>query len=287
MERYDVAVIGTGPAGVSAAVTIKVRNKSILLFGKKDMSEKVRRAYQIFNYTGLPEITGKELAEKFSEHLDNLNICVTDEKVNVVYAMGDYFAIQTSERMYEATTVILATGMVPGKYVSGEKEFLGNGVSYCATCDALMYKDKTVAVIGYDRKFEKEAYFLADIAKKVYYIPMYGNAHELSDKLVVKLEVPVEITGSTKAEKLVTSQDAYDVDGVFILRDSIMPEQLVPGIALQENHIAVNSQMETNLPGCFACGDIVGRPYQYIKAAGQGNVAAFSAAEYLDRQRIK
>ncbi|MGN0395308.1 MAG: NAD(P)/FAD-dependent oxidoreductase [Coprococcus sp.] len=283
MDRVDIAIIGTGPAGVSAAITANVRNKSILLFGNRNMSDKIRKASQISNYPGLPDITGAELSERFAGHLDKMNIHINDERVAAVYAMGNYFAIQTAEQMYEAHSVILATGVVHGQALAGEKELLGSGVSYCATCDAQLYRGRITAVIGYSPEFEPEADFLAKIAGKVYYIPMYGSETHLSDAVTVIREIPVEIAGSMKVEKLITNKSSYDVDGVFVMRNSIAPERLVPGLEIKDNHISVNMQMETNLTGCFACGDVTGRPYQYIKAAGQGNVAALSAVEYLDR----
>ena len=98
-------------------------------------------------------------------------------------------------------------------------------------------------------------------------------------------ERPKAITGTQTVSALETDAGSHPVDGVFILRDAIAPLQLVPGLATEENHVKVNLQMETNLPGLFACGDITGKPYQYIKAAGQGNVAALSAAEYLDKKK--
>ena len=227
MERVDIAIIGTGPAGVSAAITAKVRNKSVLLIGSRELSEKMSKAHQILNYPGLPEVSGADLVAGYKKQLAGLGIEVTEKRVNAVYAMGDYFGIQVSGEILEASTVILAAGIVMGKPFPGENELLGSGVSYCATCDAQFFRGKEVAVIGYGR----------------------------------------------------------GVDGVFILRDAIAPSQLVPGLATEENHVKVNLQMETNLPGLFACGDITGKPYQYIKAAGQGNVAALSAAEYLDKKK--
>ena len=108
---------------------------------------------------------------------------------------------------------------------------------------------------------------------------------EVSEKITVVNGVPKEITGGMKADTLVTSAGSYPADCIFILRESVSPKNLVPGLQMDGNHVAVNLQMETNVPGCFACGDIAGRPYQYIKSAGQGNIAALSAVSYLDQKR--
>lgn len=281
MDRYDITIIGTGPAGVSAAITSKVRGKNILLLGSKKLSDKIRKAHGILNYPGLPDVTGEQLAEDFQKHLEALDIAVTEEKVGTVYSMGDYFSVQAGEQFYETSTVILATGVSFGKPFPGEMELLGRGVSYCATCDAAFYKGKKAAVIGYGKESEEEADFLSQVAAEVLYFPMYQTEVHASERVTVIREIPVEIIGERKVEQLVTKEQNHTVDGVFILRDSIAPSQLVPGLETDEGHVRVNLNMETNLPGCFACGDIAGRPYQYIKAAGQGNIAALSAVKYL------
>lgn len=285
MERYDIAIIGTGPAGLSGAITAKIRNKKILLIGNPNFSDKVQKAHQIQNYLGLPAISGKDLAKAFENHINSMDITITEGKVNAVYPMGSYFGLQVSQDIYEAETVIVATGIVTGKAFKGENELLGRGVSYCATCDAPLYRNKTVAVIGYSPKEESEAEFLAEVCEKVLYIPMYKEETKLSDKVTIINEKPTAVIGENKVKSLQTEKNNYEVDGIFILRDSIPPSQLVSGLEIKDNHIVVNLQMETNIKGCFACGDIVGRPYQYIKAAGQGNIAGLSAVAYLDAKR--
>ena len=285
MERYDIAIIGTGPAGLSAAITAKIRNKKILLIGNPNFSDKVQKAHQIQNYLGLPAISGKDLAKAFENHINSMDITITEGKVNAVYPMGSYFGLQVSQDIYEAETVIVATGIVTGKAFKGENELLGRGVSYCATCDAPLYRNKTVAVIGYSPKEESEAEFLAEVCEKVLYIPMYKEETKLSDKVTIINEKPTAVIGENKVKSLQTEKNNYEVDGIFILRDSIPPSQLVSGLEIKDNHIVVNLQLETNIIGCFACGDIVGRPYQYIKAAGQGNIAGLSAVAYLDAKR--
>ena len=282
-NRYDVAIIGTGPAGLSAAITLKIRNKNIILFGSKDLSSKVAKAHEIQNYLGLPAISGETLAKKFASHIESMGIEITQEQITTVYSMGDYYSLLSkNNQMYDVSAVILATGVNFGKPYPGEKEFLGIGVSYCATCDAPLYRGKTVAIIGASPKEEAEADFMSEIAGKVYYIPLYKEKVNVKEAITVVEDVPTAIEGKMKAEKLILKNQELTVDGIFILRESVLPEQLVPGLEMDGNHIAVNRRMETNLAGCFACGDIVGMPYQYIKSAGEGNVAALSAVGYLD-----
>ena len=185
MERADIAIIGTGPGGVSAALTAKVRNKNILLIGKKQMSDKVSKAHQIMNYPGLPAVTGADMAKAFEKQLAMMEIDITDSRIGTVYAMGDYFAIQAGEEVLEAKSVILACGVVSGKTLPGEEEMLGRGVSYCATCDACFYKGKKVAVIGYGKDAEHEADFLAEVAAEVLYFPMYQDVPGVSEQVTV------------------------------------------------------------------------------------------------------
>lgn len=281
MTRYDIAIIGTGPAGLEAAITSKIRNKEILLLGSKNSSLKVEKAHEIQNYLGLPAIPGHELKDRFMDHLKQMDVEVTEDRAVAIYKLGDYFGIQTKEGIYETRSIILATGVVMAKPYPGEEEFLGKGVSYCATCDAPLYKDKVTAIIGANPSEEAEADFMAEYAAKVYYFPLYKDEVHVKEGIEVIHEKPLEVLGDMKVSTLKTEANSYDVDGVFILREAVSPGQLVPGLETEGPHVKVNLDMSTSIPGVFACGDIAGTPYQYIKSAGQGNVAALSAVNYL------
>lgn len=287
MDRYDIAIIGTGPAGISAAITATVRNKKVLLIGNKNLSSKVQKAHLISNYPGLPEVTGEEMKVAFNKHLAVMDISITEDKINTIFSMGEYFGIQGAQVMYEADTVILATGVNMGAKYPGEDEYLGKGVSYCATCDAPLYRNKTVAIVGAVPDEETEVDFMSEIAAKVYYFPLYKEEVNVSDKVEVIHQMPREIVGDVKVSSLKTRTDSFDVDGIFILRESVSPDSLVPGLETENGHISVNRLMETNIAGCYACGDVTGRPYQYIKAAGEGNIAALSAVNYIDKKKRK
>ena len=339
MEIYDIAIIGTGPAGVSAAITATIRNKKIILFGSRELSDKIRKAHLIQNYPGLPECSGEDLSNAFAAHLEKMGIEITEEKINVVYPMGETFALQTMKNeMYQARSVILASGMVQGKLLPGEEELVGRGVSYCATCDAPLYRGRSVAVIGYSPEAEEEVNFLSEVASEVLYFPVYRDEPKVAESVKVLRQIPQAILNKEAAEEALsldqadpakssakapdsakapadskalsaagealsvdalhpgqlalqpgqlavqTAEGAYPADGIFVLRSSVPAKQLIPGIEMDGEHVKVNLQMETSVPGCFACGDITGRPYQYVKAAGQGNVAALSAVGYLDQK---
>ena len=282
MSRYDIAIVGTGPAGVSAALTAKNRNKSILLIGRKDLSNKGQKSHKILNYPGLPDVTGEELVLAMREHLAQMGIEITEEQVTNIYAMGDYFAVQCAKEMHEATTVILATGVMQGKLLPGEEENLGRGVSYCATCDAALYKGKEATVLGYSAKEEDEAEFLAEVADKVYYVPTYKDEVKVSrDNIEIISGIPKEIRRADNKSVLVIDSREIVSDGIFVLRDSVSPGQLVPGLETEGAHIKTERDMSTSIRGLFAAGDITGTPYQDAKAVGEGNVAALSAVAYL------
>ena len=281
-NRYDIAIIGSGPAGLSAALNAKIRKKNFVLFGNKDLTSKLVKAHKINNYLGFYNRSGKEIADEFSRHIDEMGIEITEERVNNIYAMGDYFGIMVNDKMYEATSVILATGVQYGRLLDGEERFLGKGVGYCATCDAPLYKNKVVTIIAYNKHDEEEANFIASIASNVYYVPMYDEEVEVDDSIEIVKGIPVEVIGEEKVKKLKLKDREIETDGIFILRDSVSPGQLVPGIKIVDNHIDVTRSMETSIKGCFAAGDVVGKPYQYIKSAGEGNIAALSAVSYLD-----
>ena len=282
--RYDIAIIGPGPAGISAAITAKLRNKNIILFGNKDLSDKINKAHSIKNYTGLPNVTGEELATALKNHLNDLDIEITEKRVNAVYSMGEYFALQVGKEMIESKSLIIATGVTASKTLKNEDEFLGRGVSYCATCDAHFCNGKDVAVIAYTKEAEEDASFLSEVCSSIKYFPLYDISNEIFDKygnIQIIKDKPIGFAGNMKAEKIICENSSYDAFSTFVVRNNISADKLVPGLKTDGTHIIVDLQMETNIKGLFACGDIAGKPYQYIKSAGQGNIAALSAVAYL------
>ena len=280
--RYDCAIIGAGPAGLSAALTLKAMNKTFIWFGTAKFSEKIRKAEKIQNYPGLSSVSGEEMAAFFAQQIQNMDISITDKNVTGVYQMGQYYGILCNQDMYEATTVILATGVESVKTIPGELELLGRGVSYCATCDGMLYKGKTIAVVATSAEYEHEVQYLAELAKKVYYVPLYRNCSWTGESVDILHGMPKSVVGQQRVEALEMEQESLTVDGVFFLKSAVSPSALVMGLETQSGHVVVDRQCATNLPGCFAAGDCTGRPYQYIKAAGEGNVAAHSAIRYLN-----
>lgn len=280
--RYDIAIVGSGPAGLSAAINARIRNKNIILFGSKDFSNKLVKAPKVNNYLGFYDITGIELKTQFEKHMNVMDIGITAERINNIYAMGDYFALMVNDKTYEAKSVIIATGMEYTKPLKGEEEFIGRGVGYCATCDAPLYKGKVVTIIGYNKDAEEEANYVSELTEKLYYVPMYNGNYNLRNNIETIKDKPLEIKGEDRVSRVVLKNSELPTDGVFVLKDSVAPNQLVPGLTMENEHIKVDLNMKTNIQGCFAAGDCTGKPYQYMRAAGQGQVAALSAVSYLD-----
>ena len=279
---YDVAVIGTGPAGLSAALTLKLHNKSILWFGSKELSDKVGRSEKIANYPGLPFVSGADLNEAFRRQLEEMELQIEERMVSSVAETKNGFMLLADNEVFDAKTVLFAIGAVSAKGLPGETEYLGRGVSYCATCDGFLYRGKTLAALCYHRRYEHEIAYLAELADKLYvYAPfeligLPANAE--------RLPLPVSrIGGERKVKEIgLTDGSVREVDGVFIMRDAIAAGTLLKGLETEGPHIAADKRGCTNRPGCFAAGDCTGRPYQIAKAVGDGNVAAHSILEYLD-----
>lgn len=285
----DCIIVGSGVAGISAALTLQSNGKSFEIFGSAGLSEKIAKAERIHNYPGLSDVTGKGFVDALLSQLEEARIAVKQEKVSGVYALNGKFAVATQQGgMYESRTVILACGVEAIKPIDGEIEFLGRGVSYCATCDGFLYKGKTIAVVCTTKQLEHEIGYLADLAEKVYLIPMYKDVDVSKENVVKIIKLPQKIVGGKRVEALhFASAPTKDlpqelpIDGVFMLRDCISPATLVGGLEIENGHVKVERDMSTNLAGCYAAGDCVGRPYQYAKAVGDGNVAAHAVSAYL------
>ena len=280
---YDLLIIGSGPAGISAALSAKARNLDFLWFGSRALSPKITKAERVINYPGLPSITGTEMRDAFLRQTSSLGISILEERVNAVYDMGGYYTSVVNEKMYDAKAVILATGVSSCREIPGESRLLGRGVSYCATCDGGLYRGKRIAVVCTDPSLEEEVEFLADLAADVLLCTSYKDCGIRRDNVRHTVGYPAEILGEGRTSGIVCDGETVEADGVFCLRSCVAPAALLPGLAAEGGHIQVDRQQRTNLPGCFAAGDCTGRPYQYAKAVGEGNVALHSAVEYLKK----
>lgn len=288
METVDIAIIGSGPAGISAALNAKIRNKSYYLFGSMALSDKVQRSERISNYPAIPDIGGADFNALLSKQLEQSGINITEKRITGIYNMGKYFALLSDMEEFDAKTVILATGVETVRPIPGERELLGRGVSYCATCDGNLYKGKTIAVVCDNAEMEEEVSYLSELAGNVYYLPLFKESTVESENMI-KLSSPiVEIKGEGRVSSvLLKNGEEIKVDGIFFLKQSISPTVLLRELEAEDGHVKVNRKLETNIKGCFAAGDCTGTPYQIAKAVGEGNVAVHSAIKYLAEQALK
>lgn len=283
--KYDIIVLGSGPAGLSAAVTARGRNKSVLVIGNRWQDSPLARAERVDNYLGMPGMTGMEMLEAFQRHAQEMGVeMVTGKVLSIMEWEG--FTLTVGSQLYQGSALILAPGVVRQAKFPGEETYLGRGVSYCATCDGMLYRNKPVAVVGRSKDAPHEAAYLKSIGCQVVYV-----APKRPDQLDEDIPFIQAAKLAVKGEQTVTALEAdgadIPVNGVFILREAVAPGDLLPGLTLEKGAIQVDRNMATSVPGVFAAGDATGAPLQVSKAVGEGLIAALSACEYLDRNGSK
>lgn len=269
---YDVIVVGGGAAGTSAALTVRSRGKTVAVAANPVDTSGMYKAERMSNYPGMPDVFGAEMARTFRAQLESSGAEIITGRVLSAVPMGDSFGVAVGSDFYESRALILALGITREKLYPGEAEFLGRGVSYCATCDGMLYRGKTVALIGSNEEAERDADFLRGIGCSVLVFPEAAR---------------YEIRGTLRTEAVVCGGETYPVDGVFIIKDTVSVANLMPGLERSGAAIAVDRNMAASIPGVFAAGDCTGKPYQAAKAVGEGNIAALSACEYVDRLNKK
>ena len=279
---YDMIVLGSGPAGLSAAVAARGRNKSVLVIGNRWQDSPLARAEQVDNYLGMPSLSGAELLDRFTRHAEEMGVNLVIGKALAVMPW-EGFQVTVGSELYAGDALILAPGVVCQAKYPGEAEYLGRGVSYCATCDGMLYRGRPVAVVGRSREAPREAAYLKELGCQVVYV-----APKRPDTL--DTDIPFVQAGrlEVEGEQMVTGLRAdgalIPCSGVFILREAVAPTDLLPQLKTENGVIRVDRSMATSIPGVYAAGDCTGEPLQVSKAVGEGLVAALSAAEYLDRR---
>lgn len=277
----DIAIIGGGPAGLSAAINAVARNKTVKIF--TNVSNYLQKAENIDNYLGLPNISGKKLMCDFIQHVNNLKVPFEYGKVINIIKLDDLFMINFSSKIVKAKTVILAIGVTNNKLLNNEEKLLGKGISYCATCDGALYKGKNIAVYGNADDIIEEANFLSSLGANVNFITVKKDIKGLNQNINVINGIISDIIGDNKLEGIIINDKYIKLDGLFLLRNSIAPNSIVKDLILEDGYIVVNRNMETNIKGIYACGDCTGNPLQISKATGEGLVAAQNAAKYIDK----
>ena len=283
---YDTAIVGCGPAGLSAAINLKIRNMEFIMLGVEFCTPKLYKAENVDNYLGFYNISGEELRATFLEHARKMGIEIQNNKIDNIYFQGDYFTLISRNIEFKAHSVIIAVGVSNEKYLPGEEKLLGSGVSYCATCDGALYRGRNVAVVSFTEDGVEEAEYLSELAENVFFIPQYEfNGKFLVNNIKVINKKVQKINGELRVESLTLENSELDIDGVFVLRELTPPDKLLFGLEVDNKHIKVNEQMETNIPGAFAAGDCTGLPYQLARAVGQGQVAGLNAANFVRKKK--
>jgi thioredoxin reductase (NADPH) len=279
----DIAIIGGGPAGLSAAINVIARGKSTRVFSTKN--NYLERAARIDNYLGMEAVNGAAMMESFRQHAKSLGASLETGKIITILPVSDYFMLNFNGTIVQAKTVILAIGAAKQKPLPGEEQFLGQGVSYCATCDGMMYRGKKAVVYGLADEAALEANHLQQIGVNVTFIAAKQRPVDLAGAVQFISGAITAIEGETIVQAVQVNATSIETDVVFILRNVIVPTALCKGLSLQDGFLVVNRDMETNIPGIFACGDCNGKPLQIAKAVGEGLIAAQQASKYIDDQK--
>lgn len=287
-EHYDIIVIGGGPAGLSAAINAKIRNRSVLVVEQGHPASALKKAAKIDNYLGLPGRSGGELLELYSRHARDMDIETVQGRLGgVIYDEEDGAQVLIDDDAVSATALILATGAPYQTSIPGEDDYVGRGLGYCATCDGPLYKDRLVLIVAYGAEAEEEANFMAEICSRVYYLPMTAPQGELDARIeLLPKSKPEAILADDKGVRGLRLKDGQEIaaDGVFILGAETAPTRLLAELELDGRHIKTDRDMATALPGVFAAGDCAGQPYQLAKAVGEGLIAGQNAARYVARK---
>ncbi len=280
---YDVIVVGAGPAGISAAINVANRGRTVALMGGQAPFGRIRQAPSIANYPGFTAASGEELAAAFERHLEEFDVPVIGEKAGKIIRGEDGFVVFSEREVYHAGAVVLATGVYREAEIEGEEDLVGQGVSYCVTCDGRLFAGRRAAFISYVPEGEEEAAALSeDFGVDVTYLPLYQGDYRLPEGVRVLPGARPTRLARVDGHMLVSLPgEELQVDAVFIYKNSVSPRTLLDGLASDGRHVTVGRRMETGVPGVFAAGDCTGEPYQTAKAVGEGQVAALEAVRFL------
>ncbi len=278
---YDVVIVGGGPAGFSAAVNLRARGVSCLIISSDIASNPLARSQKVDNYVGMSGMTGLQMLQKMKQDALACGAQYRHGRVLSIAPYKDRFMLAVGNDVVEARKVILAIGIAIPKSLQGEAERVGRGVSYCATCDGMLYRSKRAVVIGDADDLAEEAALLARIGVDVTVVAK-TRPHDLSEDVSFVAGIPRAIEDGNPFI-LRTDDSAMDCDVVFALRNAAAPSTLVNGLAMDGKHISVDEHFETNIRGMYAVGDCVGKPYQVATAVAQGLLAAFAVSESLSK----
>lgn len=297
MEKYDVIIVGAGIAGLTAAIYARRANKKVLVLEGKVYGGQIINTFDIENWPGDFKVSGVDLMQKIYKQATDLGAEIEFDEMSSIEKCDEGFIVKSEDEKYEAKSVILAVGTEEKKLgLPCEKELTGRGVSYCATCDGALYKDRNVAVIGGGNTALYDALYLSDIVKKIYLIhrrnEFRGDA-VLVEKLQKKDNVefllekqPAGIIGEEKVSGLkLNDGQILDIDGIFVaIGQEPMTKKIEELVELDEHgYIKAGEDCKTSRPGIFVAGDCRTKDVrQLVTAAGDGAAAAEAAVKYLN-----
>jgi thioredoxin reductase (NADPH) len=303
MPKENLIIIGSGPAGLTAALYAARANLNPLVISGNQIGGQIAITSEVENFPGFPTILGPELIEKMRAQAENFGARIeVDEVLEVDFRLGTPFFVKTYGQEYEADAMIITTGASARRLgIPGENELIGRGVSYCATCDGFFFKNKDVLVIGGGDSAVQEGLFLTKYASRVRIVHRRDSLRA-GDTLVARAKanekiqfvwdtVLDKIEGNGKvqavqAHNLKTGKiETWETDGVFVFIGHFPNSQLFKGqLAMDEqDFVIVDKYMQTSVPGVFAAGEIMDPIYkQAISSAGQGCQAAISVERYLE-----
>ena len=274
-----VLIIGGGPAGCSAALTLRLRGADVtILRAGPGALEKAKR---VDNYPGLPETPGADMQRLFAEQAEKAGAKLQNGLARLIQKTRRGFTVLAGDDMIRCDAVLLATGIGRVANIPGEDALVGRGVSYCATCDGMLYKGRPVAVVCQDASFCEDVAFLQSICPVDYYME---KPHEAPAGVTVMGDRPTAVRAEGEGVILSTAAGEKPYDCVFILRPAVALSTLLPKLEMNGEAVRVDDKMRTNVDGVFAAGDITGAPYQAARAVGQGNTAALAIAQYLNEK---
>lgn len=279
----DAIVIGAGPAGISASLYIKRAGHDVLVLYKDNGA--LEKATKIENYYALPA-TGKQIAMQGIKQAQDLGIEIRKEEVvEIEYDYEQKFFNVKADKQYQTKTVVLATGNNRKTLnIEGIKELEGKGISYCAVCDAFFYKNKDVAIVGNGRYAINEINHLKNVVNSIVLLTQGENPPDTRGEIEVIPKKIAKIEGENKVEDVIFEDNTKrKLDGIFIALGTANATDFGKklGLNIQQNNIIVDNQMQTNMPGIFACGDCTGGLLQISKAVYEGTKAGLSVIDYL------
>lgn len=298
-EPVDIAIIGGGPAGCSAAINGLARGRSVVILSGDYRASYLYRASELNNVPGMPGLSGAEMLDLYHNHAVSMGAVILNGRALMIVpfsyrtAAGQDatgYQIAYGDHILQARTVILATGASVATPFPGEEDYIGRGVSYCATCDGMLYRGRTVAVIAKTQEAVEEALHLVRIGCKVHLFINPADIRRWEISLPADSFESVTNGSSFRIEgdgnsvtKLSFAESSVEVACVFVLRASIAPSALLAGLALDGTYMITDKSQATNIPGVYAAGDCTGKPLQVAKALGEGLVAALSADTHITK----